>query len=217
MSMNRRQMPSSLMYVFTTVTVVLLLWSFLCLPVCDAQFGVKPNKDQVAATHAADSEHVASEDGYQQRQQQNVQELLDFDMSKYQEVATKLQIKAPNLDAQDAIDIAVLLGAAVQDPETKLMVENLRSGGGAKRLEAFEDSTTQSEMVMALKQTLDELKALEYLFQDPVRAVIEMHREGIVDEKRIDYYTENPEELANDTRKGLYFSFVSLAVAAGFL
>ena len=215
--------PTSAIYIF-----IVFLYVLVCRPwVCDAQFGI--NKDRAATAtagaegqggkvhnHPADSEDVAESQAKAEPGHQSDQHLLDFDMSKYQEVATKLQIKAPDLDGQDAIDLAVLLDAALQDPETKMMVENLRSSG-SKRLEAFEDSTTQAEMVMGLKQTLDELKALEYLFQDPVRAVTEMTKEGIVDPKRVDYYKENPEELANDTRKGLYFSFVSLAVAAGLL
>jgi hypothetical protein len=189
----------------------------------EGQFGVSNNKQKdqrtatVTATHPADTDDVATNtQQQQQQQQQETAATLDFDVSKYQEAATQLQIKAPNLDAQDALDLAVLLDAAVQDPETKIMVENLRTSGSS-RLEAFEDSTTQAEMVMGLKQTLDELKALEYLFQDPARAVLEMHKDGMIDEKRIDYYRKNPEELANDTRKGLYFSFVSLAVAAGII
>eukprot|EP00529_Nitzschia_sp_RCC80_P001401 CAMPEP_0113482742 /NCGR_PEP_ID=MMETSP0014_2-20120614/23078_1 /TAXON_ID=2857 /ORGANISM="Nitzschia sp." /LENGTH=237 /DNA_ID=CAMNT_0000376273 /DNA_START=32 /DNA_END=743 /DNA_ORIENTATION=- /assembly_acc=CAM_ASM_000159 len=225
--MNRQSLrPTSIIYVFITFLFVSVCQSW----VCDAQFGINKDRAATAAaaagiegggggtvhSHPADSDDVADSQGKEEPDHQPDRNLLDFDMSKYQEVATKLQITSPDLDGQDAIDLAVLLDAAVQDPETKMMVENLRSSG-SKRLEAFEDSTTQAEMVMGLKQTLDELKALEYLFQDPVRAVTEMTKEGIVDPKRIDFYGENPEELANDTRKGLYFSFVSLAVAAGLL
>jgi hypothetical protein len=44
-----------------------------------------------------------------------------------------------------------------------------------------------------------------------------MLQDGMVPEKQIKYYMKNPRELEEDTRKGLYFSFASLAVAGGFL
>ena len=44
-----------------------------------------------------------------------------------------------------------------------------------------------------------------------------MEKEGLIEKKRLDFYKKNPDVLAQDTRKGVYFSFVSLAVAGGYL
>ena len=140
------------------------------------------------------------------------------DMKRYMSNAAALQAASPDIPSQDAVDLAALLDAVMKDPETKLMVENLRSADGRKAsLEAFSDSLKPGEIVNTLKQTMDELKALEYLFQDPARAVIEMEKEGMIPEQHKKMYKKNPQQLADDTRKGLYFSFVSLAVAGGFL
>ena len=140
------------------------------------------------------------------------------DMKRYMSNAAALQAASPDIPSQDAVDLAALLDAVMKDPETKLMVENLRSADGRKAsLEAFSDSLKPREIVNTLKQTMDELKALEYLFQDPARAVIEMEKEGMIPEQHKKMYKKNPQQLADDTRKGLYFSFVSLAVAGGFL
>jgi hypothetical protein len=140
------------------------------------------------------------------------------DMKRYMTRAASLQAASPDIPSQDAVDLAALLDAVIQDPETKMMVENLRSADGRKAsLEAFSDSLTQKEIVDTLKQTMDELKALEYLLLDPARAVREMEKEGIIPDQHNELYKKNPQQLADDTRKGLYFSFVSLAVAGGFL
>ena len=140
------------------------------------------------------------------------------DMKRYMTTAAALQAASPDIPSQDAVDLAALLDAVMKDPETKLMVENLRSADGRKEsMEAFSGSLPPREIVNTLKQTMDELKALEYLFQDPARAVIEMEKEGMIPEQHKKLYKKNPQQLADDTRKGLYFSFVSLAVAGGFL
>jgi hypothetical protein len=170
---------------------------------CTAQFGVLNNNEQQVGDipRSDDIEAVSRED-----------------MKRYMSRAATLQAASPNIPSQDAVDLAALLDAVTQDPETKKMVENLQSTNGRKEtLEAFSDSLTQQQMVDALKQTMDDLKALEYLFQDPDRAFAEMYKDGMVPQKQVKFYKENPRQLEEDTRKGLYFSFVSLAVAGGFL
>jgi hypothetical protein len=172
---------------------------------CMGQFGIlKNNQDGGGSQDASRNDDV---DAISQEQ-----------MQEYMMVAAKLQAVAPTLPSQDAVDLAALLDGVGRDPETLQMIDNLRKADGRKAsLEAFSDSITQQEVVEGLKQTLDELKALEYLFQDPPRAVLEMHKEGMVPDNSLNFYKKNPDQLAEDTRKGLYFSFVSLAVAGGFL
>jgi hypothetical protein len=84
-------------------------------------------------------------------------------------------------------------------------------------LEALVKDTTPMEIVQGLKAALDELKAIETLFANPERAVVIMEEEGMIEKKRVDYYKKNPDVLADDTRKGVYFAFVSLAIAGGYM
>ena len=43
-------------------------------------------------------------------------------------------------------------------------------------------------------------------------------KEGLIDDKKkIKEYKKNPALLEADMRKGLYFSFISLAVAGGYI
>lgn len=133
----------------------------------------------------------------------------------YAQMASRLRSIAP-IDAQDAVDIAAVLQAAQADEDTAIMVSKLKTEEG-EALAALAKEVTAMEIVQGMKQSLDELKAIEALFSDPQRAVEEMDREGLLDKGRLEFYTQNPEALADETRKGVYFGFVSMAVAGGFL
>ncbi|KAL3902934.1 MAG: hypothetical protein SGARI_005608 [Bacillariaceae sp.] len=148
----------------------------------------------------------------------DLEAVSEEDMRRYMMKAASLQAASPNIPSQDAVDLAALLDGVSQDPETRMMVEKLKGNGGKQAgMDAFSGSMTQTEIVDTLKKTMDELKALEYLFQDPARAVKEMEKDGMIPKKQVKFYRENPEQLAEDTRKGLYFSLVSLAAAGEFL
>ena len=58
---------------------------------------------------------------------------------------------------------------------------------------------------------------LEVLFQDKERALREMTKEGMIPEEKLSIYQTNPDLLETDTRRGLYFMFVALAEAGGYL
>jgi hypothetical protein len=73
------------------------------------------------------------------------------------------------------------------------------------------------EVMQGLKETLNELKMCDILFKDQKRALQEMEKEGMIPAKHLKAYQKNPELLEEDTRKGLYFRFVSLAVVGGYL
>jgi hypothetical protein len=133
----------------------------------------------------------------------------------YMEMATRLQSAAP-IDIQDAIDIAAVLHAAKSDADTKLLILKM-TNEEKETLTLLTKDVTAMEIVHGLKKSLDEWKAMEILFQDPQRAVVEMEREGMIDKSRVDFYKKNPEALVDETRKGVYFGFVSMAVAGGFL
>lgn len=132
--------------------------------------------------------------------------------TKYESLARKLQAAAP-ISEQDAVHIAILLEEAKVDAETAVLLSQMPK----EAVEKLKSSSTPMEIVKGLKANMDELKAVEILFSDPDRAVLEMEKEGLIDKKRVDYYKKNPSALKDDTNKAIYFAFVSLAAAGGYL
>jgi hypothetical protein len=183
--------------------IALTLLVFLPLA-ANAQFGVpqtKENNNKAADATVDTTGNVETED------------------NPYAEMALRLQSVAP-IDIQDAVDIAAVLEAAQADPDTREMIAKMKQGEEGKRLKALAKEVTAMELVYGLQKSLNELKALEGLFADPqaaARAVIEMEKEGLIEKKRVAFYKENPELLGHETRQGIYFGFVSIALAGGYL
>ena len=142
-------------------------------------------------------------------------------MLKQMDIAAKLkELSSNGISNEDALSVAGLLDALTEDEETLELVRNLRKADEGTRdpqLQAFLDSATPTDIVIGLKQLLDELRSLEVLFRDPQRAVDAMIEDGMIDPSRVELYKENPDQLAQDVQSGIYFSFVTLAVAGGFL
>ena len=89
----------------------------------------------------------------------------------------------------------------------------------AENPDAFEGTADMAklELVKGLEQAFEELQLLDVLFQDKERALREMDKEGMIEKEKLAMYKKNPDLLEADTRKGLYFMFVALAEAAGYL
>lgn len=119
------------------------------------------------------------------------------------------------LSAQDAADMEELIKKAKSDPQTVEMIAKMRAEMGDE-LEAL-GKEPQQEILGGMKQALDEIKMLDYLFKDKERALREMEKDGLIEKKNLKKYKEDPSLLEEDTRRGLYFQFVSLAVAGGFM
>ena len=139
---------------------------------------------------------------------------------KLLEVTTKIKDIAPSVSADDALRIGKLFESIQEDEQSIILIENMKRTDFSSdpALKNFIDSASPKEIVEGLNQILDELKAMDYLFQDPKRAVEEILKEGMIeDASRLELYRENPAQLEEDMRSGLYFSFVSFAVAGGFL
>ena len=66
-----------------------------------------------------------------------------------------------------------------------------------------------------MKEALDEMKLLDRVFKDPLVKALEA--EAMIPEEHLEAYRKNPQLLEDDTRKALYFRFVSLAVVGEFL
>ena len=93
---------------------------------------------------------------------------------------------------------------------TKLKAENTEGLEELKKL-------SPPEILGGMKETLANLKLIEYLFKDPQRAVKEMEKEGMIEKAHLKKYRKDPSLLEQDTRRGLYFQFISLAVVGGFI
>lgn len=119
------------------------------------------------------------------------------------------------LTEDDAHKIAALVEAAKEDPDSLRLIEALKKEN-SKELDELR-KLPHEEVLDGLKISLDELMMLDYFFADKERAVEEMHKEGLIPEEHMAKYKDNPALLEEDTRQGLYFQFISLAVVGGYL
>mmetsp|Transcript_20432 Transcript_20432/g.43822 ORF Transcript_20432/g.43822 Transcript_20432/m.43822 type:complete len:180 (+) Transcript_20432:175-714(+) len=168
--------------------ILLLAISFLLLDTAQAQFGIKKGVPI---------------------------SLPDQNGELYGGASDVSQQKEGFLSEQDAIDMEAIITEAKKDIETMAMVtkmkeENMEGLAKLKKLSTM-------EVLGGMKETLDNLKLIEYLFKDKEKAVLEMEKEGMIDKAHIKKYRKDPDLLEKDTRRGLYFQFVSLAVVGGFI
>lgn len=119
------------------------------------------------------------------------------------------------LSEQDAADMAAIIEEAKKDLETMAMITKMKEANAEEISELSKLSTM--EVLGGMKETLDNLKLIEYLFKDKERAVREMEKEGMISKEHIKKYRKDPDLLEMDTRRGLYFQFISLAVVGGFI
>lgn len=129
----------------------------------------------------------------------------------------KLQSANDQLTDQQAIDIAYLLEHVSRDPETQLLLQEMRSGTGQQEFADFVGELDPSDIVQGLAVSLEEMKMLDYLFQDPDRALKEMLAEDLIEEHMVETYQADPSLLEEDVRKAVYFNFVSMGAAGGYL
>mmetsp|Transcript_29684 Transcript_29684/g.71749 ORF Transcript_29684/g.71749 Transcript_29684/m.71749 type:complete len:176 (+) Transcript_29684:187-714(+) len=119
------------------------------------------------------------------------------------------------LSENDAADMSAIIEEAKKDLETMAMVTKMKEENMEGLAELKKLSTT--EVLGGMKETLDNLKLIEYLFKDKEKAVREMEKEGMIEKAHIKKYRKDPDLLEQDTRRGLYFQFISLAVVGGFI
>ena len=111
--------------------------------------------------------------------------------------------------------MSAIIEEAQKDVETMAMISKLKSDNTDHLNELRQ--LDPMEILGGMKEVLDNMKLIEYLFQDKERAVREMEKEGMIDKKFIKKYRKDPDLLEQDTRRGLYFQFISLAVVGGFI
>lgn len=123
--------------------------------------------------------------------------------------------KLTKLTEQDAHDIRAVIQAAGEDPQTIQMIARLKEEN-SEHLDELK-KTAGEDILNELKMTLDELKMVDYLFKDKDRAVREMNKEGMIPPEHLKKYQKDPSLLEEDTRRAIYFRFVSLAVIGEYL
>lgn len=133
------------------------------------------------------------------------------------ELLASLRSSHAGLSEQDALDIAELITAIREDPESMKLLDEMRNGAAQKDFEEMKKTLDDKEIIQYMVKTLDEMKATEVLFANRESAFEEMKKEGMIPAHRIELYAQNPKLLEDDTRKGLFFSMLSLAAAGGYL
>lgn len=81
----------------------------------------------------------------------------------------------------------------------------------------MQKNLSMEEILGGMKEAMDNLKLIDILFKDKERAVREMEKEGMIKKEHLKKYRKDPDLLETDTRRGLYFQFVSLAAVGGFM
>ena len=111
--------------------------------------------------------------------------------------------------------MSAIIEEAMKDVETMAMITKLKQDN-SDHLDELR-KLSPMEVLGGMKETLDNMKLIEYLFKDKEKAVREMEKEGMIDKAHIKKYRKDPDLLEQDTRRGLYFQFISLAVVGGFI
>ena len=114
-------------------------------------------------------------------------------------------------------EVVYALMEQIENDEATLEMVKRMKAEKADTMDAMVSGMSEHGKVMYLKNIISELQGVEILFQDPVRALVLMEEDGMIPPERLPEYKKNPQLLEDDTRKGLYFSFVTIAVALGLL
>lgn len=140
---------------------------------------------------------------------------LDLDGEVDSSYSTEVvKLLMADMEEQTAVNIAAIIQQSRADPETENLVAHMKEQDEYK--ESMSDLSSQ-QVHSGLQQAFSEMEMAELLFQDLDRAFVEMHKDGMIPPHRVEEYRENPALLAEDTRRSLYFTFVTFAAAGGYL
>ena len=129
---------------------------------------------------------------------------------------TMVQLHRVALSDEENAMIDDLITKIKNDDQTMDMITKMKQDQG-HTLDSMISGMSGPEKVSSLQTILSELQATELLFKDPERALRMMNEDGMIPPDRLPEYQKNPKLLEDDTRKALYFSFVTVAVALGLL
>lgn len=144
--------------------------------------------------------------------------MTEEEVLKLMDIAQKFTNVVPEFKGDDALALAKLVENVKADEESMMILEKMKAGEIVLGLEEDVKKAEHRDLVLGMINVFDELKAIDYLFQDPVRAVEAVHQEGMIgDEEKLNFYRQNPAQLKEDMRGGLYISFVYIAHIGGYL
>lgn len=190
------------MATFKQATFILLVL-FSCLHV-QAEFGI-PRANEKAAGVTVDANG-------------NTQPLGAEDDYDGLIVAKLLSALPQTMSEQTAVNIATVLKAASKDPETVLMIRRMKEGSGRDTFQGLvSDIRDMKQVAQALSELYDEIRSMEVLFKDPVKAYEEMKKDGMIPPDKEKLYEQDPALFEADSRKSIYFAFVGIAAAGGLL
>ena len=175
---------------FHSIRPIIILLSLLFATI-NAQFGIPP-KDKASLPR---------------QQPQNGEEISQQSHTNQQQGF---------LSEQDAADISALITEAKKDLETMAMLTKMQEENPQEVAE-MKKNLSPEEILGGMKEAMDNLKLIDILFKDKERAVREMEKEGMIKKEHVKKYRKDPDLLEKDTRRGLYFQFVSLAAVGGFM
>jgi hypothetical protein len=133
-------------------------------------------------------------------------------------VAKLLSAPPQTMSEQTAVNIATVLKAASKDPETILLIRRMKEGSGRDTFQGLvADIRDMKQVVQALSELYEEIRSMEVLFKDPVKAYQEMKKDGMIPPDKEELYEKDPALFESDSRKSIYFAFVGIAAAAGLL
>ena len=200
------RIPTALLFVLVACSLLLLLSQ-----PADAQFGVARDKGKIKERLLQHQAELAAK--------KKAGGTATAEVNANGETQTAGANGSPTegiMSPKDAADMEAILIQASQDEETMKMVVQLKIEM-KDEIEALGNEPSE-DILRGMLHQLVEMRFLEVLFKDPQRAVEESIKEGLIDDKKkIKEYRKNPALLEADMRKGLYFSFISLAVAGGYI
>ena len=200
-------MPSSPRIPTAPLLLLFIACSLLLLQPADAQFGVARDKGKIKERLLQHQAELAAK---------KAGTAASAEINANGEAQTTNNPTEGIMSPKDAADMENILIQASQDEETMKMVVQMKIEM-KDEIEALGNEPSE-DILRGMLHQLVEMRFLEVLFKDPERAVEESIKEGLIeDKKKIKEYKKNPALLEADMRKGLYFSFISLAVAGGYI
>ena len=182
---------------------------FLILLVTLIFVGAKPNIDKV---NDILSEAVINPDGT------TISSNRIDEKEVKAELLNTLMKASPTVEKESAIELAAVIEAAsTQDyyQFTTTHSQRIKDGPHVAKLKKDYD---ESQIVIGMESVVKEMKMLGILFRgDPQRAFAELLKADMIDKSKLSEYKENPELLEEDTRKNLWYNFITLAYAGGHM
>lgn len=141
---------------------------------------------------------------------------VEVDSDGQQQEVPGLNLHELALSEEESAIVDEIIKKMKKDEATMEMVNRMMTEQ-ADTMAEMTKGMTGPEKVSNLQMIIGEMQAVEVLFQDPAQALKLMSETGMISKEKLPLYQKDPKLLEEDTRKGLYFSFATMAVALGLL